>query len=120
MKVAIDEKRPELANRRGVVFQHDHARPHVFIQSRQKLLQLGWDVLPHPPYSPDLVPSDFHLFRFLQNFLNGKKFDSMEACKDYVDQFIVQKDAIFWKNGIHKLPYRWQKVIEQSGKYIVE
>ncbi|CAK9798994.1 Histone-lysine N-methyltransferase SETMAR [Anthophora plagiata] len=120
LKAAIDEKRPELANRRGVVFQHDNARPHVSIQSRQKLLQLGWDVLPHPPYSPDLAPSDFHLFRSLQNFLNGKKFDSMEACKNYVDQFIAQKDAIFWKNGIHKLPYRWQKVIEQSGKYIVE
>ena len=44
----------------------------------------------------------------------------MEACKDYVDPFIAQKDAIFWKNGIHKLPYRWQKVIEQSDKYIVE
>ena len=84
------------------------------------LLQLGWDVLPHPPYSPDLAPSDFHLFRSLQNFLNGKKFDSMEACKNYLDQFIAQKDAIFWKNGIHKIPYRWQKVIEQNGKYIIE
>lgn len=25
----------------------------------------------HPPYGPDLAPSDFHLFRFLENHLNG-------------------------------------------------
>ncbi|XP_053995669.1 uncharacterized protein LOC128885597 [Hylaeus anthracinus] len=41
LKTAIDEKRPELANRKGIVFQHDNARPHVSIQIRQKLLQLG-------------------------------------------------------------------------------
>ena len=38
--------------------------------TRQKLLQLGWEVLIHPPYSPDIAPSDFHLFRSLQNSLN--------------------------------------------------
>lgn len=120
LKAAIEEKRPELVNRKGVVFQHDNARPHVSLQTRQKLIQLGWDVLPHSPYSPDLAPSDFHLFRSMQNFLNGKKIDTLEACKGHVDQFITQKENIFWKNGIFKLPYRWQKVIEQSGKYIVE
>ncbi|KAG5311589.1 SETMR methyltransferase, partial [Acromyrmex insinuator] len=39
--------------------------------TQQKLVQLGWDVLPHPP---DLAPSDYHLFRSLQNSLNGKSF----------------------------------------------
>ncbi|KOX78883.1 Histone-lysine N-methyltransferase SETMAR [Melipona quadrifasciata] len=48
----VAEKRPELANRGGVVFHHDNARPYVALAVRQKL----WDVLPHPPYSPDLVP----------------------------------------------------------------
>ena len=31
-------------------------------------------VLIHPPYSPDFVPSNVHLFQSLQNFLNEKKF----------------------------------------------
>jgi len=69
-----------------------------------KLVQLGWDVLPHPLYSPDFALSDYHLFRSLHNSFNGKNFDSLEACKNHLEQFIAQKDAKFWENGIMKLP----------------
>ena len=48
---------------------------HILV-TRQKLLELGWDVLPHPPYSPDLAPSDYFLFRSLQNSLNDKNFNN--------------------------------------------
>lgn len=119
LKAAIDEKRPELSNRNGVIFHQDNARPHVSLVTRQKLLQFGWDVLPHPPYSPDLAPSDFHLFRSLQNSLKGKNFTSLEACKKHLDQFLAQKTEKFWKDGIFNLPERWRKVIEQNGAYIV-
>ncbi|GFX68701.1 mariner Mos1 transposase [Trichonephila clavipes] len=70
---AVEEKRPELTNRKGDVFHHDNARTHTSLVTRQKLLELGWDVLPHPPYSPDLAPSDYFLFRSLQNSLNEIK-----------------------------------------------
>jgi hypothetical protein len=38
------------------------------------LLKLKWDVLPHPPYSPDLAPSDYHLFGPMKRVLRGKRF----------------------------------------------
>ncbi|EZA57614.1 Histone-lysine N-methyltransferase SETMAR, partial [Ooceraea biroi] len=60
-----------LVNRKGVLFHQDNARPHTSLTIRTKLLQLGWDVLPHPAYSPDIAPSDYYLFRSLQNFLKG-------------------------------------------------
>ena len=63
---AVEEKRPELTNRKGVVFHRNNARPRTSLVTRQKLLELGWDVLPHPPYSPDLAPSNYFLFRSLQ------------------------------------------------------
>ena len=71
LKAALDEKRPELVNRKRVIFHQDNARPHVSLMTMQKLLQLGWEVLIHLRYSPDVASSDFHLFWSLQNSLNG-------------------------------------------------
>ena len=74
----------------------------------------------HPPYSPDLAPSDFYLFRSLQNSLNGKTFNDDEAVKSHVVQFFADKDQKFYVRGIMKLPEIWQKVIEQNEKYIID
>ena len=96
-----------------------NARPHVSLMTRQKLLQLAWEVLIHPPYPPDMASLDFHLFWSLQNPLNGKNFNYLEDCKRHLDQFFAQKDK-FWEDGITKLPEKWQKVVEQKGKYFVQ
>ena len=95
LKAALDKKHPELVNRKHIIFHQDNARLHVSLMTRQKLLQLGWEVLIHPPYSPDVAPSDFHLFRSLQISLNGKNFNSLEDCKRHLEQFFAQKDKIF-------------------------
>ncbi|GFT40636.1 histone-lysine N-methyltransferase SETMAR [Trichonephila clavipes] len=81
LKLAIDQKRPELANRKGVVFHQDNARPHMSVVTCQKLWDLGWEVLMHPAYNPDLAPSDYHLFPALRNFLSDKKLGSREDCE---------------------------------------
>ena len=76
--------------------------------------------MPHPPYSHDLAPSGFHLFRSLQNHLNGKTFDSNEAVKNELIQFFDSKNQTFYESGIMKLTKRWKKVIEQNGQYIID
>ena len=120
LNTAINKKRPELINRKGIIFHQDNARPHTSLVTRQKLRELGWELLMHPPYSPDLAPSDYHLFRSLQNSLNGKSFANDEAVKSHLDQFFADKDQKFYERGILNLPERWQKVIEQNGKYIID
>ncbi|KFM76861.1 Histone-lysine N-methyltransferase SETMAR, partial [Stegodyphus mimosarum] len=45
--------------------------------TQQKLNALGWEVLSHPQYSLDIAPSDYYLFKSLQNYLTGKKFKSL-------------------------------------------
>ncbi|CAK9802842.1 Histone-lysine N-methyltransferase SETMAR [Anthophora quadrimaculata] len=120
LEETIKEKRPELANRKGIVFHHDNARPHTSLATRTKLLELGWEVMSHPPYSPDLAPSDYHLFRSLQNFLNGNNFSNNDDLKSHLVQFFADKDRKFYERGIMKLPERWQKVIEQNGRYLTD
>ena len=97
LKAALDEKHLELVNRKCIIFHQDIARLHVSLMTRQKLLQLDWEVLTRLPYSPDTAPSDLHLFRSLQNSLNGKKFNSLEDCKRHLEQFFAQKGKKFGK-----------------------
>ncbi|GFT51043.1 histone-lysine N-methyltransferase SETMAR [Trichonephila clavipes] len=116
---ALQQKRSELINRKGVVLHQDNAKPHTSLVSRQKLLQLEWDTMPHPPYSPDLAPSDYYLFRSPPNFLDGKTFTSNEEVKNHLDQFFASKDQKFYERGIMLLPEKWQKVLDQNGQYII-
>ncbi|GFO43051.1 histone-lysine N-methyltransferase SETMAR [Plakobranchus ocellatus] len=74
LKEAIRRKRPGLL-RRGVVLQHDNATPHSANLTQQWLQRYGWEILPHPAHSPDLAPSDFHLFGPLKRHLGGVRMD---------------------------------------------
>jgi len=66
-------------------------------------LELDWDILPHPPYSPDFAPSDYHMFRSLQNSLNGRRFTFEEDIKRHLQQFFDKKDKKFYERGIMKI-----------------
>ena len=114
LKIALDEKYLELVNRKCIIFHQDNARPHVSLMTRQKLLQLGWEVLIHPPYSSDIETVYVHLFWSLQNSLCGKKFNFQEDHKNHLDWLFAQKDKKFWEQRIMKLPEKWQKAVEQN------
>ena len=101
----IKEKRPELATRKGRIFHQDNARTHKSLVTRKKLLELGWEVMTHPPYSPDFAPSDYHSFHSLQNNLNGKTFDLNKAVKNEFIQFYASKNQTLYESGIMKLTY---------------
>uniref|UniRef100_A0A0K0EXG8 Histone-lysine N-methyltransferase SETMAR n=1 Tax=Strongyloides venezuelensis TaxID=75913 RepID=A0A0K0EXG8_STRVS len=72
MKDEIKKKRPIIAKKKEFLIQHDNARSHITVKTMQKLNELGFEVLSHPPHSPDIAPSDYHLFLSLQNFINEK------------------------------------------------
>ena len=103
-----------------IYFLHDNARPHVAKLTREKLLELGWITVPHPPYSPDLAPTDYHLFRSLSNYLKEKKFDDEYDLEMGLLDFFDQKSQDFYESGILSLPERWRQVIDSDGAYIVK
>jgi len=101
-----------------IYFLHDNARPHIAKSTRKKLLKLGWITIPHPSYSPDLAPTDYHLFHSLANYLREKKFNDETDIKIEIDTFFNQKSKDFSERGILSLPERWQQVIDTDGAYI--
>ena len=117
LKVALQANRPE---RRKVRLLHDNAKPHASKITRQKLEEFGWEVLPHPPYSPDLAPSDYHLFRSLRNHLVKKQFDDQAQLKSDLENFFSSLSRKFFEDGILDLPNRWEYVIDNNGIYVVD
>ncbi|GFV57908.1 histone-lysine N-methyltransferase SETMAR [Trichonephila clavipes] len=92
---------------KGVVFLHHNARPHTANVTKTLLRGFGWDVFDHPPYSPDLAPSDFHLFLHLKSFLAGKHFNNDKELKENVSNWLKTQAATFYEEGIEKLVPRY-------------
>ncbi|KAG5321251.1 MOS1T transposase, partial [Pseudoatta argentina] len=97
---ALKEKRPLYAQRHDkVILLHDNARPHVAKPVKTYLETLKWEVLPHPPYSPDIAPSNFHLFRSMAHGLADRRFHSYEEAQNgFSDEGFMycQKDGRKW------------------------
>ena len=49
LKAALEEKRLELVSRKCKIIHQGNTRPHVSLMTKQELLQLGWEMLIHPP-----------------------------------------------------------------------
>ena len=73
LKDILNEKRHGKVTK-GVLFLHDNALAHQALATQKKLAYVGFQYLDHPPYSPDLVPSDYHLFPGLKKQLKGQYF----------------------------------------------
>lgn len=100
-----------------IILLHDNARPHVAAPVKTYLETLKWEVLPHPPYSPDIAPSDYHLFRSMAHELYEQRFTSYEDLKNWINSWIASKDEEFFRRGIRMLPDRWEKVVASDGQY---
>jgi len=75
-------------------------------------------VLPHPPYSRDLAPSDFHLFPKPKERLKGQRFSCDEEAKSAVRKWCKKQNTNFFKGGFQKLVQRWRECIEVHGDFV--
>lgn len=55
---------------------HGNASPHTANLTKVASATIGWEIIYNLPYSPDLAPSNFHLF--------GHKFETDEELKHSV------------------------------------
>ncbi len=108
----LHEKQPLLVNRNGTIFLHDNARLHMAKVTQTKLNNLGFEVLPHPPYSPNLSLPDFHFFKHFDNFTMNRQSQKHEAVQEAFKVFIKSRTIYFYRQGITDLITRWQKCMQ--------
>ena len=74
----------------GILFHHDNAPVHSFWIIKDVLWEFRWKLLPHPPYSPDLTPSDFFLFPKLKKHLKGVHFNDTNEAKQAAKTWLTK------------------------------
>ena len=114
----LQKKRPHLAKKK-VLFHHGNASGHTSAVATAKLVELGYELLPHPPYSPDLALCDFFLFPNLKKSLAGQKFESNEEVAA-TEAYFADLQKTYFSDGLKKLEHRWVKCIELKGDYVEE
>jgi histone-lysine N-methyltransferase SETMAR len=79
----------------GVVLLHGNVRPHTSTAARIRALleHFNWELSDHPPYSPDLPPSDYRLFTYLKNWLGSQCFNSNEELMEGVKMCLSSQTA---------------------------
>jgi histone-lysine N-methyltransferase SETMAR len=101
-----------------ILFFHDNARPHTANRTREVLDAFKWEVFPHPPYSPDLAPSDYHLFPAMKTWLATQRFDDDAELQEGVTNWLKLQAADFYDAGISKLVHRYDKCLNLFGDYV--
>ena len=84
-----------MVNRKGPILLHDNTQLHSTQPMLQKLNELGYEVSPHLPYSPDLSPTNYHFFKHLDNLLQGKCFHNHQETENTFQSSLNPKAQIF-------------------------
>ncbi|GBP43562.1 Mariner Mos1 transposase [Eumeta japonica] len=115
-EAVVQKRRGKLS--RGVLFLPDNASVHTARVSRQALKDTGFSEIDHPPYSPDLAPSDYFLFSNLKKELRGRRFVDDNQMKMAVESHFDCKEKEYFLGGLKALYTRCEKCISLDGDYI--
>ena len=88
--------------KKKVIFHQDNVRVHTCAVSMAK----PYELVPHPPYSPDLAPCDYFLFPNLKKWLGGKRFSSNDEIIDQKNAYFKDLEKSYFLEGIQKLEKR--------------
>ena len=86
--------------RRSVLFHKNNAPAYKSVVAMAAIHECGFKLVQHPPYSPDLAPSDFHMFPKKKRHLAGTHYDTNNDLVSAVDGFLDLQGNSFYENGI--------------------
>jgi len=101
-----------------VILLHDNARPHTAARTNAIIKLSNWEIFDHLPYSPDLAPSDYHLFSKMKVWLATQRFHTNEELTDGVKTWLHNLAAPFYDEGLQKLVERYDKCLNVDGNYM--
>ena len=119
LRQAIKSKRPGKLTK-GVLLHQDNAAAHKSLVAMSAVHDCGFELIDHPPYSPDLAPSDYLLFPNLKKHLAGKRYESDDDVISAVEDFFEGQKENFYATGIRALQHRWKKRVDRRGDYVEE
>ena len=117
LKDILKEKRRGNASK-GVLFLHDNAPAHRALATQKKLAYLDFQCLDHPPYSPDMAPSDYHLLPELKKKSKVRHFSSDVKVVAAAETWLDGQHSEYFLSGFQKLEQRAKKCIELRGEYV--
>ena len=119
--VLVRRLRPSFVRNRKnqrIVFHHDNAPAHRCQIVQDYLNRQEWDILPHPPYSPDLAPCDFFLFPKIKESIRGQLFSTIEEINNAFNASLRQISSQEISHCFDSLVRRWEKCVELNGDYV--
>ena len=103
---------------KGVLFLYDNAPAHRAFATQKKLAYLGFQWLNHPPYSPDLAPSDYHLFPGLKKTIERSQFFVRRGGCCCRGDLVGRTKFLIFLSGLQKFEQRSKKCIELRGECV--
>jgi histone-lysine N-methyltransferase SETMAR len=107
-----------LVRKNQYFFKHDYTRPHNSATTSAAVDSNVFEVVPHPPYSPDLAPPHFWLFGALKKHLKGKRFTCDDEVQAAMAKWFPEQPEKFYTDGFEKLVQRSQRCIERERDYV--
>ena len=117
LRPALRRKHPHFLQNPPIILQ-DNARVHTAHPITDLYHHWGWEVLFHPPYSPDLSPCDYDLIPKMKEPLRDVRFWTVPDILQALGRSIRTINRRGAATGIQRLPHRWQRVVDNAGDYI--
>jgi transposase len=97
----------------------DNAKPHTSKMSIEKIEELGFILVPQPPYSPDLAACDLFLFGYLKQHLEGNHFTREDQVIAAVMEVFDKIPLQTFQNVMDDWQYRLRRCIQLGGEYLL-
>ena len=103
---------------KGVILLHDNVRPHTTARTNALIKLFNWEISYHPPYSPDLAPSNYPFFTKMKVWMATQRFHTNEGLLDGVNYWLHNLAAPFFDEGLHKLVSQYDTCLNVDGNYV--